>query len=70
MFLTKQHFEDSERVLRSYKESMDDDNLKLAIATGVAIDVFDNFESLKEKEKKDVLAMIMEDMAVSIYSIH
>jgi hypothetical protein len=70
MFLNKQSFDDSLRVLENYKESMNEDGLKLAIATDFAKDLFEDFESMKDDQKGEVLTMIMEDMAVSIYSIH
>jgi len=69
MFLTKIDFEDSLQVIEAY-EDLSSEETKMSIATDFARELFLNFESMEDKEKKEVLDMILEDMSTSLYVIN
>ena len=70
MFLTKTHFEESIRIMKAYKDVENEEELKLAVATDYAKELFENFEIMSEEEKEDAISMIIEEMSISIYSVH
>ena len=62
MFLTRMDFEDSLNVIREPGEL--DADFKMKMAEGFAKEMFDNFDTMSEGDKKAILEMIISDMKV------
>lgn len=70
MFLTKEHFKESERIMQDYVDLSTEEEIKLAIAIDYARQMFEDFDTLNEDEKQEVLAMLLDEIPSNIYTIH
>jgi hypothetical protein len=69
MFLTKQDFEDSLRIVQTI-EDISVEEVKLAVARDFARELFSEFDKMQENERQEIIEMIINDMQVDFYMIH
>lgn len=70
MFLTKEDFEESIDMMEAYINITTESDIKASEAEKYARKIFDDFDSLIEDNKKQIIEMIIEDIHTNLYNIN